>query len=524
MSIARSTLLASLALSTLIGCDTTPETEAARLDLQGTEAYMDQEVLVAIDDGDDGVARMLLTDDFALQELEHNATLGVSRMRIEGDMDVRRMTDALGDDHRVVFAEPNFIATASASDPYRSYQWNLDAIDNDAALSYGDGSGTVVAVLDTGVRDGGRDGLTNLLDGYDFYYGDSDPTDNDGHGTFVAGTIAQSTGNNTGVAGVAPGAAILPVKVLSDQGYGDINAISNGIVWAAEQGADVINMSLGSASSSRTMERAVEYAYGAGVVLVAATGNEYSSRVSYPAAYPEVIAVGATRYDGSRAGYSNTGDGIDLMAPGGDMSRDDNGDGYADGVLQETIENGRWTYTFWEGTSMATPHVAAAAALVIAQGDYSPADVADILVSTATDLSASGWDSATGYGLLNTGAAVALAAGGDVPETTDPDPVDTGETDSGSDGGSDTTDTTAPVISDVTGWTQGNSFTVQWVTDEAADTYIDFTDYGVYGDDTLTTQHTLRFNASRGMTLTFDLMSTDAAGNTSTSGPWQITL
>ena len=105
-----------------------------------------------------------------------------------------------------------------------------------------------------GVRSDGPDGFDRLLNGYDFYYGDSDPTDYDGHGTFVAGTIAQSTDNGVGVMGIAPDASILPVKVLSDQGYGDISAISNGIIWSANQGAQVINMSLGSAYPSQTLE------------------------------------------------------------------------------------------------------------------------------------------------------------------------------------------------------------------------------------------------------------------------------
>ena len=185
-----------------------------------------------------------------------------------------------------------------------------------------------------GVRGGGPDGITTLLGGYDAYYDDDDPSDNDGHGTFVAGTIAQSTNNGRGVAGMAPGASILPVKVLSDQGFGDVRALANGIVYATDQGADVINMSLGSPSSSQTEYRAIQYAYDRDVVLVAASGNEFARSISYPAAYPEVIAVGAVRASGTRSPYSNTGSGLEIVAPGGDLNRDDNGDGYADGVLR----------------------------------------------------------------------------------------------------------------------------------------------------------------------------------------------
>jgi len=246
-----------------IACATHTEEDATAPQLFDTEAYMEQEVLVRIDDGDDGVARMQLSDQFGLAELEHNETLGVARLLIDDDVrTVKQVIQTLEDDHRVVYAEPNYLAKSAAisNDDYVGYQWHLDQMNVAEAWGSVDGSGVTVAVLDTGVRDGGPDGIANLLDGYDFYYGDSDPTDNDGHGTFVASQIGQRTNNGTGLAGVAPGASILPVKVMSDNGYGDINAISNGVVWSAQQGADVINMSLGSAYSSQTMKQAVDYA------------------------------------------------------------------------------------------------------------------------------------------------------------------------------------------------------------------------------------------------------------------------
>jgi serine protease len=488
--------------------------------LTDTEAYIERELLIAIDEDEDGSRLAGIQRDFGLSLLEHHTAIGVSRVLIEGPETEKQMADLVNLDDRVSFAEPNYIAVAASSDdPYSPWQWNLDRIGGSAAQAYGTGSGVTVAVLDTGVLSGGPDGIGHLLGGYDFYYGDSDPSDRDGHGTFVAGTIAQSTGNGVGVAGLAPGASILPVKVLSDQGYGDISAIANGITWASDQGAQVVNMSLGSAYPSQTLERACTYAYERGTVLVAATGNEFSSQLNYPAAYDTVIAVGATRADDSRAGYSNTGSGIDLMAPGGDLSRDQNGDGYADGVLQETIEGGQWTYTFWEGTSMAAPHVAAAAALVLAQGDFSPAEVYNILASTTRDLGSSGYDSETGYGLIHVEAAVALAASGVGSSPSEGSPSEPAE-----ETPSSSSDTTAPEISGVTGWSDGSSFTVQWTTNEIADSYIDFDEYGVYGDDDLNTRHTLRFQAQQGMTFVFSLLSTDEQGNTAESGPWQISL
>ncbi len=537
----------SVLLVLLAACDTPPADDGSP-SLVDTEAYRAQEVLVSVDDGDDGVARMLVEEDFGLQELDRLDDIGVSRMRIPEDASVKDVAAALEGDYRVRYAEPNYIAriaaTPSTSDTYVGYQWSLDQMNVAEAWAYGRGEGVVVAVVDSGVRAGGPDGIANLLPGYDFYNNDSDPTDDNGHGTFVAGEIAQATDNGVGLAGTAPGVSILPVKVMSRQGYGDINAIASGITYAADQGADVINMSLGSAYSSQTMYDACQYAANKGVVLVAASGNEFASSLSYPAGYDMVISVGATRYDGSRAGYSNTGTGLDLVAPGGDLSRDQNGDGYADGVLGETFENNRWTYTFWEGTSMASPHVAAVAALVRAQGNYTPDEVRDILTRTATDTGSAGYDTETGYGIVNAAAAVALAAGSsggsggtDTGGSTGTDTggstgTDTGGstgTDTGGSTGTDTgastpTDTTAPVISNVDGYTQGRNFTITWVTDEPADSYIDFRDYGEYGDDALTTSHTLQFSGQRGTRYYFDIKSTDAAGNTAVDGTWYIDL
>ncbi|MDP6933320.1 MAG: S8 family serine peptidase, partial [Myxococcota bacterium] len=410
----------------------------SELTLQDVEAYLDREVMVSVDDLGDGVARMEIEEAYGLLELDHVDAIGVSRLYIaEEDTSVKDMARLLEDDHRVDFAEPNYLVhTTSVSDPFVSYQWNLSQARVSEAWSYGTGSGITVAVLDTGVQAGGEDGIDRLLDGRDFYYGSSSSQDRVGHGTFVAGTIAQSTDNDIGVAGIAPDVSILPVKVMSDEGYGDISAIANGIVWATDKGAHVINMSLGSPYSSQALEQACAYAYDAGTVLIGATGNEFASSISYPAAYETVIAVGASRYGGSRASYSNYGYGIDILAPGGDLSSDSNNDGYADGILQETIENGSWTYTFWEGTSMAAPHVAAAAALVMDQGVTDPSQVYSILTETAVDMGSNGYDAKYGYGLLDITAAVQLAATGSFdssdPDTSEADTSDTADQDTSS--------------------------------------------------------------------------------------------
>jgi serine protease len=502
-----------------LACDTAANGVSSTPMLLDTEAYVERELLVAVDDRGDGVEAMEVRKAFGLTEVETLDGIGVTRVLVPEDQRVKDVASLLGGDHRVDFAEPNYIVRANArsSDPYADLQWNLDLVNAWEAWEYTDGTGSIVAVLDTGVSEG-TDGFAQLLNGYDTYYGDNDPSDRDGHGTFVAGTIAQATNNGVGVAGMAPGAAILPVKVLSDNGYGDVRALANGIVYATDSGADVINMSLGSPYSSSTEKRAIEYAYAAGVVLVAATGNEFANQVGYPAAYPEVIAVGASRVDGSRAPYSNTGTGIELMAPGGDLSKDWNNDGYADGVLQETVSGRGFTYTFWEGTSMATPHVAAAAAMLKSAGVDDPEEIREILANTAVDVGAAGYDTSTGYGVIDAEAALAWVYGdsGDSGQTETPAPEEEEET-------APPRDTTAPTISGVDGYTSRSGFTVMWTTDEPADTYVEFEGYGQYGDDALTTAHTLSFTAGSG-TYVFKMVSTDAAGNTAETDWYQIRM
>lgn len=304
----------------------------------------------------------------------------------------------------------NLIATASTvpNDPLYRYQWHMDSIQAPQAWDIGDGVGVVVGVLDTGLATAGsNDGISCVKPGYDMVNNDADPTDGNGHGTHVSGTIAQATDNNAGVAGVAHGSCVMPVKVLDDSGSGSFANIADGIYYAVDHGALVINMSLGINARYRVtndpiMDPALDYAYANGVTVVAAAGNDGNRRnVSYPAIYPSVIAVGATDLRNQITSYSNQGKGLDLVAPGGDTNRDDNGDGYGDGVLQETRYNGTWAYYFFQGTSMASPHVAGAAAVLIGSGvATTPDQVRQRLSDTALDLGSAGFDNTYGYGLV----------------------------------------------------------------------------------------------------------------------------
>jgi serine protease len=216
-------------------------------------------------------------------------------------------------------ANLNLIAKASVfipNDQYYPYQWHFPMVQSEQAWGVTDGTGTIVAVLDTGLATGGSDGIGCVKPGYDAVNRDADPDDGDGHGTHVSGTIAQNTNNSTGVAGLAHGACILPVKVLDDTGSGTFADITEGIFYAVDNGANVINMSLGTNArynlrNDPVMDPALDYAYDNGVTVVCASGNDSSRKnVSYPAIYPTTIAVGAVDFSGTVTRYSNKGYGF----------------------------------------------------------------------------------------------------------------------------------------------------------------------------------------------------------------------
>lgn len=294
-------------------------------------------------------------------------------------------------------------ALYAPGDIYYPYQWNFSAVQSEQAWEISSGEGVTVAVLDTGLAVVGReDGIHCVVSGTDIVNGDNDPFDGNGHGTHVSGTIAQKTGNGIGVAGLAYNACIMPVKVLGDNGLGTSADIAEGISYAVDNGAKVINLSLGFSGQTNdaTIDTALDNAYLSNVTVVCASGNDGShQQVSYPAIYPTTIAVGATDFNNDVAGYSNRGEGLDIVAPGGDIP---NGPFiFQDGILQETLLNGSWDYWFYDGTSMASPHVAATAAMLLAVNPLlSPDTIYQILTTTALDLNQTGYDSTSGYGLV----------------------------------------------------------------------------------------------------------------------------
>ncbi|GAA4928601.1 S8 family peptidase [Actinoplanes utahensis] len=304
------------------------------------------------------------------------------------------------------------LGVPTGSDPYRSQQWDIAKMRTVEAWQKSTGAGIKVAVIDTGVDPRHPDLAANVLSGYDATTNRAGASrDGNGHGTHVAGTIAAVTGNDVGVTGIAPDVRILPVKVLADNGSGYSSDTAEGIIWAADNGAQVINMSLGGPTKVTAVSNAVKYARSKGVTVIAAAGNERTSGspTSYPGADEGVIAVAATDSADRFASYSNRGSYVDVAAPGSGI------------ISTYPTALGR-AYASLNGTSMASPHVAAVAALLKA---YQPATTPDqieaALERSAVDLGASGFDNDYGYGRIDAVAALAaVAPAPTTPATTAP--------------------------------------------------------------------------------------------------------
>jgi len=387
------------------------------------EFDLSDEALAALDPAEAHPSRILVYDDIGGFEVIDaddpiSAAIEYRARGIYAEPDLKRSTGATP------------TGLAGGDDPFASMQWNFEFIGYDADQA--SGAGATVAVVDTGVSTRGDDTPLRMETGWDFVMGEPGAEDLNGHGTHVAGTIAQATNNGVGVAGLAPDATILPVRVLDEDGSGWASDVALGIVYAVDEGADVINLSLGSDEPSRAERAAIRYARNHEVLVVAAAGNS-GDRTGFPAAYPYAVAVAATGADGRATSYSNVG-ATELAAPGGDLSADIDGNGFGDGILQETFVDGEWGYWFFQGTSMATPHVAGAAALLIGQG-MSPLEAREALADTAADYGKEGKDARYGYGIIDLEAAL-----GSMDES-DEDPNPNGQ---GHDGNDDANDDTGP--------------------------------------------------------------------------------
>lgn len=313
----------------------------------------------------------------------------------------------------VEYAEPDYLYETLdiPNDPkYATDQWNLAQLNAPAAWDISTGSfDVIIAVIDTGVDLSHPDLKSKIVAGYDFVNSDSIAQDDEGHGTQVAGIAAAATNNGVGVAGVAWEAAIMPIKALDSSGWGTASDVAAGIRWAADHGARVINLSLGGLYPSLTLESAVNYAYDRGLLIVAAAGNFFlqGNPVFYPAAYLHVLAVTATNDLDEHASYANTGDYVDVAAPGGDP--DSASDANPRHWITSTLWDGDSTYGPGAGTSMSTAHVSGLAALVWSRHlNWTNDEVERTIESTTQDRGDHGLDDVFGWGFINMHSAVAL--------------------------------------------------------------------------------------------------------------------
>jgi serine protease len=293
------------------------------------------------------------------------------------------LLERLSHDPRVESAEPMEVLRASfvPNDPLYEKQWHLTRVGAESAWEYSCGEGVTVAVVDTGVACFDKGPFSRGSDltgtrcggGYNFVSDSPEAYDDQGHGTHVAGTVAQTTNNGKGVAGLAYCARLMPIKVLNRQGWGTLANVAEGIRYAADNGAQVINLSLGGSSKSRILEEAVDHALSKGVVVVAAAGNSGRS-VGYPAAYDGVIAVSASDSNDKIAWFSSRGPQVAIAAPGVN-------------VTQQTICDGGRNkceiFGSFNGTSMASPHVAGVSAMLVGLGVSGPDSVRAALAAGA---------------------------------------------------------------------------------------------------------------------------------------------
>ena len=304
--------------------------------------------------------------------------------------------------------QPDF----TPNDPFYPRQWHFPPVQAPAAWTRTQGDGVTVAIIDSGISKGTDLACRTFVHDYNAITNQSGPgvaDDDYGHGTHVAGTVAQCTNNGLGVAGLAFGVNLMPVKVLNAQGTGYASDVAQGIDWARAQGAAIINLSLSAPCNGQSwpgcsfsiIDSAITAAAAADVFIAAAAGNNGDSSVGAPANHPDAVAVAAVDYSLNRATYSNRGSALSVSAPGGDLYKDENNDGYGDGVLQQANFDGLWGYYYVDGTSMASPHVAGAAAMLRALfPQASRHQIQSALETTALDRGAPGFDSYFGYGVI----------------------------------------------------------------------------------------------------------------------------
>lgn len=358
-----------------------------------TASYVPDEIIVKFKDGANSVA---VTNTLGGDVQESSPVPNVETIQIPDGSTVTKELVKYNNHPSVEYAEPNYIGKVfgSSNDPSFSQQWSIPKMKVDAAwdTTKGDPS-VVIAVIDTGVDVDHPDLMSNIVSGYNTINDTTNADDDNNHGTHVAGISAGIVDNNAGISGIAGKSKIMPIKAMGSNGTGQLSDVVEGIYWAADHGAKIINMSLGftAPSAPQSLQDAVDYAYNKGVVVIAAAGNDNTGTPRYPAALNHVIAVAATDSSDKKASFSNYGSHIDVAAPGVN--------------IYSTIRDGQ--YGMMNGTSMAAPNVTGVVALILANNpSLTPAQVEMLLASTSTDLGALKKDSIFGYGLVNAFAAL----------------------------------------------------------------------------------------------------------------------
>lgn len=361
------------------------------------------------------VAQMLGVDESALAPLSISGQPGLYRVTVPAGAEEDEAARLSGLP-ATLYAEPDYLFYATETVPndtfYRRYQWNLRQIRAHIGWDRTRGdSGIIIAVVDTGVDLGHPDLAGKIVPGIDTINNDSIPEDDQGHGTHVASIAAAISNNGMGVAGLDWNARVMPVKALNSRSVGTSSSIAAGIIWAVDNGAHIINLSLAGTSPATLIENAINYAHERGVLIIAAAGNAYNlgNPTNYPAAYDHVLAVAALDDVDGHASYSSSGPYIDVAAPGGDpISLEDEDP-------RHWISGAYWrgagfAYALLSGTSQAAPQVAGLAGLLLAlDGTLTADDLTQIITESAVDVQAKGWDPFSGHGRIDVVAALAAA-------------------------------------------------------------------------------------------------------------------
>lgn len=346
--------------------------------------------------------------DFSKRLVAHGAAyrktlqhMNVSVLNVPENQ-IEAVLNALRNDPEIEFAERDGVARAAflPNDAYVASgdEWHLQRIQAPQAWDYSAGApGTIIAILDSGINSAHPDLAGRVLPGYDFVSNDSDPADDFGHGTAVAGTAVAAGNNNIGVAGVAFSCVVLPVKVVDSSGFASYSCVAQGIKYAVDHGARIINLSIAGDTPSSTLQSAIDYAWSNNVVVVAAAGNNGNSTPHYPAACTHVVGVSATEPDDTLATFSSYGSFVELSAPGDNIW-----------TTQRDLAN---PYGAWRGTSFASPIVAGTAALIAtANPTLSNTQIVSLLEMGADDLGMVGYDPSFGFGRVNASHSVTLAS------------------------------------------------------------------------------------------------------------------